>query len=75
VKTVLKGAGINIKTYGAHSTRAAATSAAKVKGLSISRIMNSAGWSNDKTFAKFYNLPVDNNLKMENFGNTVLKNV
>jgi len=75
VKTVLKGAGINIKAYGAHSTRAAATSAAKVKGLSISRIMNSAGWSNDKTFAKFYNLPVDNNLKMENFGNTVLKNV
>lgn len=31
VKTVLKGAGINIKTYGAHSTRAAVTSAAKLK--------------------------------------------
>ena len=43
LKTVLTKAGIDTKVFSAHSTRSAATSAAKSVGLSISNIMNAAG--------------------------------
>ena len=57
-------AGINTKTFKAHSTRSATTSVAYNKGLSLSEIGKAAGWSNFTTFGKFYNKPVDVN----NFG-------
>ena len=68
LKTVLTKAGIDTKVFSAHSTRSAATSAAKSVGLSISNIMNAAGWTNAGTFQKFYNKCEDN----ANFGQSVL---
>ena len=52
-------AGINVDIFGAHSVRAASTSAAKVKGLPLDMIMSAAGWSNESTFEKFYCKAID----------------
>ena len=54
VKQVLMKAGINITTFGAHSTRSASTSAAKASGDPVNTIMKAAGWSSETTFARFY---------------------
>ena len=51
-------AGINTEIYGAHSTRAASTSAAHRKNIDTNRILATAGWSNENTFSKFYNKTV-----------------
>ena len=48
-------AGINTEIYGAHSTRAASTSAARTKNIDTDRILAATGWSNENTFSKFYN--------------------
>ncbi|CAB0029658.1 unnamed protein product [Trichogramma brassicae] len=42
----------------AHSTRHAANSAAKRLGVNIYSILQTAGWSNASTFAKFYDRPL-----------------
>ena len=57
VKNVLEKAGINTKIFGAHSTRAAATSAAKSANKSINTIMDAAGWSSESTFESFMTNP------------------
>ena len=61
-------AGINTKTFKAHATRSASTSTAYNKGLSLSKIDKTAGWSNFTTFVKFYNKLKDVN----NFGLRIL---
>ena len=68
VKGTLAESGIDTQTFSAHSTRSAATSLAKTKGLSISDIAKAAGWCNDHTFARHYNKPIANNT---NFGRLV----
>ena len=70
VKQVLESAGIDINKYSAHSSRAASTSSCKAKGLSLAVIMQSAGWSNSSTLAKFYDKPVDTT--SVNFGSVLL---
>ena len=46
--------------YTAHSTRHASTSAALKKGIDVSIIKSTAGWSQDSlTFARFYNRPIE----------------
>ena len=55
---VMKKAGINVSVYKAHSTRAAATSAGK-GSVPIDVILSSAGWSSARTFAEFYDKPID----------------
>jgi hypothetical protein len=45
--------------YKAHSFRAAATSAALLKGASLSDILQLADWSTARTFKRFYNKPID----------------
>ena len=54
VKAVLKNAGIDITSFSSHSSRAAATSKAHLKGIALSKIIKYAGWSNEQTFARFY---------------------
>ncbi len=51
-------AGIDNKVFGAHSTRAAVTSAAHKNGVSIDRILAAGGWSNENTFGRFYKKPI-----------------
>lgn len=58
VKTILTKAGIDCR-YGSHSTRAVSSSLAQLKGVSLDVIAKTAGWSNAKTFAKFYDKPVE----------------
>ncbi len=53
VKTLMVNAGIG-EQYGVHSTRAAATSAARLAGVPLSTIIRTAGWKNARTFARFY---------------------
>ena len=66
-KEVLKAAGIDSKIFTAHSTRGSSTSLAYSKGLSLNDIRKAAGWTNNKTFAKFYNRPI-----MKNLSETIL---
>ena len=61
IKDVMVEAGIDTSVYKAHSTRAAATSAASRADLPVSDILAKAGWSNEKTFKTFYHKPLQNN--------------
>lgn len=70
IKVVLKAAGINTNVFLPHSTRSASTSAVKSKGTSLEVILNSAGWSNCKVFAKHYDKVI---LSKPNFGAVLLK--
>ena len=72
IEKTLTRAGIDIKVFGAHSTRSASTSAAKVGNIPVGIIMNAAGWSNTRTFSKFYDKPIDSGQK-DNFGHSLLK--
>ena len=57
IKTVLSQAGIDVRLYQAHSTRAA--SASKAAGvIPIDMLMKLAGWSQESTFRKFYDKSV-----------------
>ena len=49
-------AGIDTNQFKGHSTRAASTSKAAEKGVSISYILKQAHWSQE-SFQKFYNKP------------------
>ena len=55
LKDVLKWAGIDTKIYQAHSVRAAATSKAFMKGLSVPDIIKKGNWSQESTWQRFYN--------------------
>ena len=55
IKDVLKWAGIDTQIYQAHSVRAAATSKAFMKGLSVSDIIKRGNWSQESTWQRFYN--------------------
>ena len=71
LKNTLDLAGIDTAKFGAHSTRAATTSAAKAMNVPIDIIMQSAGWSQESTFGKYYHKPV---VTHANFGNSLLNN-
>jgi integrase len=70
LKKVLELAGIDTKKFGAHSTRSALTSAAKAMDISINTIMESAGWTQESTFVRFYSKPI---ISKDNFGNSLLQ--
>ena len=53
VKYVMKKSGIDINTFGPHSTRSASTSAALRSGVPLDVIMKVSGWSTKFTFARF----------------------
>ena len=71
VKSALTHAGIDTSIFGAHSTRSAATSKAKVMHIPLKTIMNTAGWSAECTFAKHYEKPI---VKQGHFANALLSN-
>ncbi|XP_060553557.1 uncharacterized protein LOC132714668 isoform X2 [Ruditapes philippinarum] len=57
VKNVMREAGVS-EHFGAHSTRSASTSRARLHGIPLETIVRTAGWTNAKTFARFYNKPI-----------------
>ena len=59
--------GIDMTIFTAHSTQIASTLIANNMGLSIKDIQKAAGWSGDRTFLKYYNLPV-----LKDFGSEIV---
>lgn len=63
IRSVLAKSGIGSE-FTAHSTRHVSSSAALAKGLDISVIRSTAGWSKDsQVFAKYYNRPIKSGRK------------
>uniref|UniRef100_A0A0C9RV36 XerD_0 protein n=1 Tax=Fopius arisanus TaxID=64838 RepID=A0A0C9RV36_9HYME len=59
IKNFLLKAGVDVDKFTAYSTRHAAVSAAHQRGVDISVIRRTAGWSeNSDMFFKFYNRPI-----------------
>ena len=54
VKKVMLNAGIDTKTFQAHSVRGAAATNAVAKGMPLSLVRNRGGWSSDQCLAGFY---------------------
>ena len=54
IKSMLKQAGVDTSNFGAYSTRAASSSAAKQAGVPIMDILSTEGWSSERTFARHY---------------------
>lgn len=68
-KLVLAKAGVDIEKFSAHSTRAAAVSAAKT-AMPVEHIIKQVGWASESMFAKFYDKPIQSAGDM---GNTLLE--
>ena len=66
---ILNRSGINTKVFGSHSVRSTSTSKTKSNAIPIDEILKKAGWSNVKTFAKFY----DKKIVKDGFAEGVLK--
>ena len=58
LKQVMTAAGLDTSIFKPHSTRSAATSAAKVADVPLDEIMAIAGWRSSSAFAVFYNKPL-----------------
>ena len=68
VKSLLKRAGVDSSKFGAHSTRAASSSAAKQAGVPIMDILSTGEWSSERTFARHYSVPIQ---KKNNFAEAI----
>ena len=75
LKTMLQDAGI--EDYTAHSFRSVASSAMAKAGVSLEDIIKKAGWTNARTFYKFYyrkDKPISGRVQNKDTGkNTILK--
>ena len=58
LRTVMCSAGVDCDIFKAHSIRGAVVSKAKLNSAPINVILNTAGWSNTKTFGRFYDKPI-----------------
>ena len=70
IKNTLSLAGINMGVFTPHSVRSASTSAADSANIPLNTILQTAGWSQAGTFAKFYNKPI---VKTGTFAKAVLQ--
>lgn len=68
IKSILKRAGVDTSKFGAHSTRAASSSAAKQAGVPIMDILSTGGWSSERTFPSHYSVPFQ---KKNNFAEAI----
>ena len=66
-KSVLSVSGINTDLYSSHSSRSAATSSAKRKGISLTKLTKCAGWSSEWTFALYYDKNVEDESTFQDF--------
>ena len=58
VKEILSLARVDTGSFGAHSTRAASVSGARVRGAIIKDIMETVGWRRTSTIETFYHKPL-----------------
>lgn len=61
IRSVTAAAGVDVTTFKPHSTRAAAASKAKNASVPVKEILDTAGWSSERTFDRFYNKPFQKN--------------
>ncbi|CAG2196785.1 unnamed protein product [Mytilus edulis] len=59
IKTVMSKSVINLKSYSSHSTRSAVVSKAFHDLIPDEGILRRAGWTSEKTFAKFHKKPIE----------------
>ena len=69
----LNTAGVNVKKFKAHSTRAASTSHLAEHNIDIASILKTVGWSNKCTFQAFYHKQLEQSDKTFNFGSALLQ--
>ena len=60
-RSMMKSAGIDTTQYSSHSTRSAASSYAKQKGVPLGKIIGAGGWSRESTFAQYYDKEIEVN--------------
>ena len=60
LKDLLQEAGVDTSIFKTHSARGASTTAAYNKGVSMQEILQTADWSKDSTFRRFYYRPSEN---------------
>ena len=70
VKETMRKAGLDISIFTPHSVRAASTSKAIRARVPITTILTTAGWSQENTFRKYYNKPI----QQEGFAERILEN-
>lgn len=58
IRDTLVLAGIDVNIFKAHSVRTASVSAASASFVPVNDIMQRAGWTQEKTFRKFYKKPI-----------------
>ena len=71
----LSAAGIDISVFTPHSARAALTSKAKARSVSMDIIMSLAGWSNATTFQHFYSKEIVDTDNANDMANALLSSV
>ena len=71
IKLVLLKSGLDC-SFTPHSTRSASTSFAKLKGVPISHIITTAGWANARTFARYYDKPIEGTSAQQSVADAVL---
>ena len=59
LKTVMSRSGIYLKSYSSHSIRSAVVYMAYQNAIPVEKIMQRAGWTNARTFAKYYKKPIN----------------
>ena len=57
----MKESGVNVDIFGSDFTRAASTSKCKAAGLLFKKISKLAGWSTERSFALYYDKPIEDN--------------
>ena len=65
IRAIRTNAGIDMNVFKQHSTRSAATSKALQLCVPIQDVLKQAGWSNQRTFGRFYNKPVNRCLGLQ----------
>jgi len=61
IRSVMAEAGVDVTTFKPHNTRAAAVSKTKNASVPVKEILDTAGWSSERTFDRFYNKPSQKN--------------
>ena len=68
---IMKESAVNVDIFGSHSTGAASTSKCIATEFSFKEISKSAGWSNELSFALYYDKQIEDNFLRLSFCNFV----
>ena len=77
IKKTMKEANVDTGLFTARTFRSASTSKVKIAGLNIKTILNSANWTEDNNFKKYYFKEIQENYQTDHFnlGMKLLDNI